>query len=94
VIDEASELPVLRPLIGFDKMESEALAKSIGTYERSIRRVGGGCQPKKGCWARPPKPVTRARLETVREIEQRIGIDTLLEQSIATLREITELVFE
>ncbi len=93
VIDQASELPVLRPLIGFDKDESIALAKRIGTYEASCMRVTSGCTPIKGCWARPSKPVTRAELEDVLEIESKLDIDGLLEKSIESLKEITAICF-
>jgi thiamine biosynthesis protein ThiI len=36
-IDDASHLPVLRPLVGMDKEEIIARARSIGTYELSAR---------------------------------------------------------
>ncbi|MCZ6508240.1 MAG: THUMP domain-containing protein [Acidobacteria bacterium] len=37
VIEEATSLPVLRPLIGFDKLEIIDLAKRIGTFDRSSK---------------------------------------------------------
>ena len=36
------DFPVVRPLIGMDKLEIEEVAKDIGTYEISIR-PGHGC---------------------------------------------------
>jgi len=48
-------LPMLRPLIGFDKSEIEAVAKSIGTYE--ISTGPGMC-----CTIVPEKPVTNATI--------------------------------
>lgn len=48
-------LPMLRPLIGFDKSEIEAIAKRIGTYE--ISTGPGMC-----CTIVPEKPVTNATL--------------------------------
>lgn len=48
--------PVLRPLIGLDKIEIEALAKKIGTYEISI----GIPSP---CAIVPKHPVTMSRLD-------------------------------
>ncbi len=91
VINEASELPVLRPLIGFDKNESIALAKQIGTYEASCMKITSGYIPVKGCWARPPKPVTKAKLEEVLEIESKLDIEDLLAKSIESLREISSI---
>lgn len=51
----APGLPMLRPLIGFDKSEIEAIAKQIGTY--SISTGPGVC-----CTIVPDKPVTNATL--------------------------------
>lgn len=57
VINQASKLPVLRPLIGLDKEEIVKIAKHIGTYEASCMRVSSGCAPIRGCWARPQSPL-------------------------------------
>ena len=56
------EIPVLRPLIGFDKEEIIAIAKEIGTYEISIEK-GDECK------AVPSNPVTRARLSEIIPID-------------------------
>ncbi len=45
--------PVVRPLIGWDKLEIEAVAEKIGTYELSIL-------PATGCTIVPVHPVTEA----------------------------------
>jgi len=66
VLDEACSLPVYRPLIGFDKLETERIAREIGTYERSIL-------PAKSCEAVPKKPTTKAKLEKVLEVEAELG---------------------
>jgi len=65
VLNEACRLPIYRPLIGFDKVEVEELAKKIGTYEESIK-------PAKECTAVPKKPTTKAKLERVLEIEKEL----------------------
>lgn len=67
VIDEASELPVLRPLIGMDKQEITEIARRIGTYELSSKMV-------EYCPMGTRKVTTRASLEKVREIESRIAL--------------------
>lgn len=94
VIDQASELPVLRPMIGFNKEESIRLAKKIGTYEASCMRVTSGCTPIKGCWARPPKPVTKAELEEVLELESKLNIDDLLNRSVESIRQLPDSYFK
>lgn len=63
VLDSAASMPVYRPLIGFDKVEAEKIAREIGTFEPSIL-------PAEGCRAVPFKPATRARMERVRRIEE------------------------
>lgn len=88
VIDQASELPVLRPLIGFDKEETVRIAKRIGTYDASCMKISSGCAPVKGCWARPPKPATHAKLATILEIESKLDIEGLLVKSVESLKEV------
>ncbi|MCL2142865.1 MAG: 7-cyano-7-deazaguanine synthase [Methanomassiliicoccaceae archaeon] len=52
-------VPVLRPLIGLDKLEIEAVAKEIGTYGISI-------MPESPCGVVPQRPITEAEpLRTV-----------------------------
>ncbi|MEM3104526.1 MAG: 7-cyano-7-deazaguanine synthase, partial [Candidatus Bathyarchaeia archaeon] len=88
VINQASKLPVLRPLIGFNKEEIVKIAKRIGTYEASCMRASSGCAPIKGCWARPLKPVTHASLDTIIKIESSLNIKELLERSVDSLRKV------
>ena len=63
VTEEAAELPLLRPLIGMDKIEITDQAQAIGTFETSI-------EPDQDCCTLfvPAHPSTRTRLETVRKI--------------------------
>jgi len=68
VIDEAAELPVLRPLIGLDKEEIVSYARKIGTYSYSIE-VGEFCP------IGASKTTTRASLDVVKELESRLNID-------------------
>ena len=61
-------MPILRPLIGYDKIEIEALAKDIGTYDISIRRSDG-------CTIVPSKPITEADLEKISKFDLLTDID-------------------
>jgi thiamine biosynthesis protein ThiI len=70
VEERATKLPILRPLIGFDKVEIERIAKRIGTYETSIR-------PGLCCTIAPKKPSTYSRLETAVEEEAKVDLDRL-----------------
>jgi thiamine biosynthesis protein ThiI len=70
VEERATSLPILRPLIGFDKVEIERVAKSIGTYEISI--APGLC-----CTIAPKKPSTYARREDAEDEEENVDIEQL-----------------
>jgi len=68
VIDEASSLPVFRPLISFEKDDIIRIARDIGSFELSV-------DEKSECSAVPGMPATAARLTGVRAIEERTGSD-------------------
>ena len=59
-VDEAATMPVLRPLIGSDKLEIIAEATKIGTYEISIQQHTDCCT-----LFMPRNPETHARLSQV-----------------------------
>jgi tRNA uracil 4-sulfurtransferase len=71
----AVKMPIVRPLIGFDKHEIEAVAKSIGTYEISTRP--GVC-----CQAVPDKPATRSNLVQILREEERIDVDQMVDDCV------------
>jgi len=76
VLDNAAEkYPIHRPLLGFDKVETEGLARKIGTLNISTRKA-------KGCCAAPSQPATRAKLETVNEAEEKLDIEGMVEKSV------------
>jgi len=68
-------LPIVRPLVGFDKSEIEAVAKEIGTYGISTRP--GVC-----CQAVPDKPATRSDLVQILREEEKVDVDELLEECV------------
>jgi len=75
-IDEAATLfPIHRPLLGFDKLETEAIAKKIGTFEISIRKA-------KGCSAAPSMPATQARLSAVKAAETNLDMTAMVESAL------------
>jgi thiamine biosynthesis protein ThiI len=71
VIEEAISIPILRPLIGFDKEDTIKIAKKIGTFNLSIA-------PAEECKAVPNKPSTQARIEQIHIEEQKLNIDELV----------------
>jgi tRNA uracil 4-sulfurtransferase len=62
--------PVVRPLIGWDKLEIEKIAKEIATYDLSIMPAGG-------CAVVPVKPITEARPDKVSVFDSKIDLDAL-----------------
>jgi len=66
-IDEASSLPIMRPLIGLDKQEIISKAKEIGTFEISIEPYLDSC-----VIFAPRKPVIRSDISVAKELESKI----------------------
>jgi thiamine biosynthesis protein ThiI len=86
-IEEAAELPILRPLIGMDKREIIDEARCLGTYETSI-------EPDQDCCKLfvPPHPSTRTRLDDVKKVERQLDVSTLVKRGVESA-ELTELSF-
>ena len=78
VTEDVTTLPMLRPLIGTDKVEIIRLAREIGTYETSIL-------PYEDCCTvfTPRHPAIRPDVEAVREAEAILDIDGLVERAMA-----------
>ncbi|PZP55760.1 MAG: hypothetical protein DI596_11100 [Azospira oryzae] len=75
----AVEIPILRPLVAYDKKDIVDLARSIGTYETSI-------QPYKDCCSLlSPQPRTVSRHEEVSALEAELFPDyaALVEETLA-----------
>ncbi|MFY9800277.1 MAG: tRNA uracil 4-sulfurtransferase ThiI [Methanoregula sp.] len=83
VISEAAKVPVLRPLITYDKEETITLARRVGTFDASPGDLA--------CRAVPHMPATAAVLETVQEHEQKMGIDEIVSATLFSLRYVTAL---
>ena len=68
------DFPVLRPLIGLDKLEIEAVAKEIGTYELSIL-------PDAPCGAVPLRPMTEAEPKKVASLQSSLDFERMVMSS-------------
>lgn len=69
-LEPAADLPVFRPLLGFDKEEIIERAKHIGTAALSE-------QVKEYCAIAPGKPVTAARVDAVAAEEAKVDLGVL-----------------
>jgi thiamine biosynthesis protein ThiI len=87
LIGRATELPILRPLIGMDKLEIIELAKEIGTYELSIQPYQDPCS------LHARSPATRPKLEEVLEVEEKIDAEAVLEETLAGYVEEVQIRF-
>ncbi len=67
VLDSAVNIPVLRPIIGLDKVEIEDKARIIGTYSLTAHKV-------EGCKVVPSTPATTSRVEKIEKIEAFLGL--------------------
>ncbi|MFA4876613.1 MAG: tRNA uracil 4-sulfurtransferase ThiI [Methanoregula sp.] len=83
VIAEAVTVPVLRPLITYDKEETITIARRIGTFEKNPGDLA--------CRAVPNMPATAAVLDEIHEIEQKMGIEEILVHSCSDLKFVTAL---
>jgi len=83
VISEAVTVPVLRPLITYDKEETITLARMIGTFDAHPGDLA--------CRAVPSMPATAAVLKTVTECEQKMGIDEIVATALSEVRFVTAL---
>ncbi|MFQ5648222.1 MAG: tRNA uracil 4-sulfurtransferase ThiI [Candidatus Aenigmatarchaeota archaeon] len=72
-IEEAVDMPVFNPLIGFDKQEIVNLAKRVGTYSISIKPYQDCCT-----FMVAKHPVTRARLAGAKRLEAGLDMAKML----------------
>jgi thiamine biosynthesis protein ThiI len=80
VVDEASDLPVLRPLLGWDKAEIMREAEDIGTYDISIL-------PAEDCCTLFASPLadTRVHAQRLAELESRVETPRLVEELLGSI---------
>ena len=77
VTGAVAELPIIQPLIGFDKEQIIQLARKIGTFETSIL-------PYEDCCTvfTPRHPRTKPRLHDVEKAESALDVDALVREAI------------
>jgi thiamine biosynthesis protein ThiI len=83
VISEPVAVPVLRPLITYDKEETITLARRIGTFDAHPGDLT--------CRAVPRMPATAAVLEEIRACERKMCIEDLVGLAVTRVRFVTAL---
>lgn len=79
-LDRTIDLPVLRPLLTYDKDEIVAEARRAKTFDVSIEPDSDCCS-----YLMPRRPVTRSRDWKVRDIESKLELGDCIEEILAGL---------
>jgi thiamine biosynthesis protein ThiI len=76
-IEEVTNMPILRPLIGMDKEEIIQLARKIGTYEISIK-------PQEDCCTLfvPKHPATKSNVEEIKKLEKKLKVAQMIKEAV------------
>ncbi len=81
VVNSSVNMPILRPLIGLDKVDIIDISKDIDTYELSILPFDDCCT-----LFSPKHPVTKPRLVDIENSEGNIDIDSLIKNAIVNMK--------
>ena len=80
VINEVTDMPVIRPLATTDKLDIIKIAKKIDTFEISIR-------PFEDCCTifTPKRPKTMPHKESVEEFEKLFDYESLIKEALENI---------
>ena len=83
-INSVTSMPILRPLLTFDKEDIVRKAKAINTFDLSI-------QPFEDCCTifTPKNPKTNPKLEKVEYFESKFDFEELIEEAVKNVETIT-----
>jgi len=77
VVNEVTNLPVIRPVVTYDKLDIIKIAKNIKTFDISIRPFEDCCTVYV-----PKSPVTKPTLKRCLEIERKTDFEPLIEEAV------------
>ncbi len=80
VVEDATSLPLFRPLLALDKQDIIDISKEIGSYEKSIEPFDDCCS----IFA-PDNPVTKPKLRFIEMSEDKLDIEKLVDDALDTL---------
>lgn len=86
VINEVTNMPIIRPVACLDKLEIIEIAKKIGTYETSILPFEDCCTIFV-----PKHPVINPKLEKCVLAESKFNFDKMIDECIENIETITNL---
>ena len=78
--NSVAKMPILRPLIAFDKLDIIEISEKIGTYNTSIL-------PYEDCCTvfLPKFPIIKPKLENVERIEKALDVESLINSALQTV---------
>jgi len=79
VLNQSVNIPILRPIIGFNKEEIIDMARDIGTYESSIL-------PTSSCDAVPDSPRTKGRIDEILREEKKLDMEKHTEKILKNIK--------
>ncbi len=85
VSEVVKKVPILRPLIAFDKCEIIDIAKKIGTFETSIKPFEDCCTV-----FLPDSPIVKPELYKVKKEQEKIDFDEILDRAMESI-EVVEI---
>ena len=85
VSEVVKSIPIIRPLVAFDKCETIDIAKKIGTFETSIKPFEDCCTV-----FLPDSPVVRPQLYKVLKEQEKIDFDAILDRAMDSV-EVVEI---
>lgn len=85
IIDSTTDQLKLRPLIAYDKVQIVDIARDIGTYDISIQPFDDACS-----LFAPKHPNLKASIEEIQGEEEKLDIESLVDEAIETM-EIIEI---
>ncbi|WP_326909219.1 tRNA uracil 4-sulfurtransferase ThiI [Sedimentibacter sp. MB31-C6] len=80
VIENAIDIPILKPLVGLDKTEIIEISRNIGTYETSILPYDDCCSV-----FAPKHPLTKPKIERIKKSEENLNIEELVNKAYFTM---------
>jgi len=83
-ISNISELPILRPLSGYNKEDIVNKAKAINTYDISVEPYQDCCS-----FFVPPHPETKARMTQVDILEKKLNLKDVYNKTLDNIEECT-----
>ena len=83
-ISNISELPILRPLSGYNKEDIVNKAKAINTYDISVEPYQDCCS-----FFVPPHPETKARMTQVDILEKKLNLEDVYNKTLENIEECT-----